>query len=477
MLSRRLLLGVPLLVAATAAADEPAEPRLDTRLALLVKTGGLTADEAARRAVRTSADVLARRAEADAAAAGVTQSAVGFAPRVGVNFSFVRLSNITPPVLGYLAVAQGPGPISSTSSLTAIPLQFFTPLNATTLQGMVTVPISDYLLRISQSYTAARRSKRAADLQTFAQQLKVRADAKIGFYGWVRAAYSVVVAEQALAAAQGHLGDVKSSFEQGIASRADVLRVESQLAASDGLLERVRNFRAVTEEQLRTLMHEPDTAPLTIGEDLGSALPAQNLTVSPALYAEAIRARPELRALEDSELSLVEQAKVARAGMWPRVDGFGELTYANPNQRFIPPQDRFDLTWSVGVRLSWTPNDTASSYAQGKAAEARTRQLAAQRAALSDGIRNELAAAVQAVRDADTAVATSARSLIASEASYKVRRSLFQVGRATSVELTDAETDMLRARLDAVNARVDQRISRVRLQHATGRDAVAQGER
>jgi outer membrane protein TolC len=44
-------------------------------------------------------------------------------------------------------------------------------------------------------------------------------------------------------------------------------------------------------------------------------------------------------------------------------------------------------------------------------------------------------------------------------------------GRATSVELTDAETELLRARLDALYATLDQHVARFRLEHATGRDA------
>ncbi|APR80835.1 Hypothetical protein A7982_06182 [Minicystis rosea] len=54
-----------------------------------------------------------------------------------------------------------------------------------------------------------------------------------------------------------------------------------------------------------------------------------------------------------------------------------------------------------------------------------------------------------------------------------MRRELFQHGRASSVELTDAETELFRASLDVVSARVDVRIARARLLHATGRDALA----
>jgi outer membrane protein TolC len=47
---------------------------------------------------------------------------------------------------------------------------------------------------------------------------------------------------------------------------------------------------------------------------------------------------------------------------------------------------------------------------------------------------------------------------------------MYKVGKATSVELTDAESTLFRAKLAAVSARIDQRIARVKLEHATGRD-------
>jgi outer membrane protein len=470
----------PLLIVALGAGDalaeEAAEPKLEQRIsAAVARPGGLTSEEVARRAVRTSAELQARRAEVDAASAAVVQSAVGFAPRLSLSFGYARLSPIEAPLLGYAVVAPSvqTGPVPAGTPLISVPQRFAVLLNSTAAQAMLTLPLSDFLLRLSQSYTSARRSKRAAELQAQAQQLKVRAEARIAYYGWGRASLAVIVAEASLAQARGHLRDVRSSFTQGIASKADVLRVESQVASAEGLVERARNLRVVAEEQLRTLMHDDAGASYRIGEDLRATLPA--LAVGPlgALVAEAISARPELRALESSELSLADQARAARAAMWPRLDGFGELTVANPNQRYIPPPDQFNLTWSVGLRLSWSPNDLAAAHAQGKGVDARARQVAAQRAALVDGIRNELSQAVQAVRDADTSVVTSGRSLVAAEASYQVRRSLFQVGRATSVELTDAETDLLRARLEAINARVDQRVARVRFEHAVGRDATA----
>jgi outer membrane protein TolC len=445
---------------------------LEQRIAQLTRAGGLTADQAAQQAVATNPDILARRAEVDAAQAAVGQSEVAFAPKLNLTGSYARLSDFEAPLMGY-AVAAPPGTpvglVQPGTPFVNVPQKFPVLVNATTAQAMLTLPISDYLLRLSQSYTGAKRSKRAAELQEIAQQLRVQADAKIAYYTWARATLSILVAEQNLAQAQTHLRDVTSSFDGGIASKADVLRVESQVASAQGILQKARHFLAVAEEQLRTTMHGP-RASLVLGEDLSTALPALAPALTPELYEEAVAHRPELQALENTELALRKQASSTRAGLWPRLNGFGEVTVANPNQRYIPPQDRFNTTWSVGVALSWSPNESVSTYAQAKGADAKVRQVVAQRSALADGIRMELASAVQAVLDADTSVATSTQGLASSEASYRVRRSLFQVGRATSGELTDAETDLLRAKLDAVNARVDQRISRIRFAHALGRD-------
>jgi outer membrane protein TolC len=102
--------------------------------------------------------------------------------------------------------------------------------------------------------------------------------------------------------------------------------------------------------------------------------------------------------------------------------------------------------------------------------EAKAAATEAGKQAMVDGLRVEVMQAWQAAREADAALATTARGLASAEEGYRVRRDLFVNGRATSAELTDAETDLTRARLEAVNARIDTRSARVRLVHAVGRD-------
>jgi outer membrane protein TolC len=156
--------------------------------------------------------------------------------------------------------------------------------------------------------------------------------------------------------------------------------------------------------------------------------------------------------------------------MLPRLDAFADLTTANPNSRYLVPPDSFERTWAAGVQLSWSPNDFWSNRSAARAADARAAQVAAQRGAVRDQVRSEVEQDIAEVRRAHTAIGATERGLQAAEESYRVRRELFLNGRATSVELIDAQTELTQARLDAISARIDQQIARVRLEHATGTD-------
>jgi outer membrane protein TolC len=128
-------------------------------------------------------------------------------------------------------------------------------------------------------------------------------------------------------------------------------------------------------------------------------------------------------------------------------------------------------TWDVGIQLTWTPNDTATASATASGIEAQRAKIEAQKGQLRDALRAEVFDAVQSVRESEVAVETSERGLKSAEEAYRARAEAFKYGRASSVELTDAETDLLRARLEMINANAALRIARVKLEHAAGRDA------
>jgi len=300
----------------------------------------------------------------------------------------------------------------------------------------------------------------------------VQTNAKLTYYGWLRARLQAEVAAQAVLQARQHLEDVRVAFRADKVAKADVLRVESQLADAELTQAKARNLVAYTATQLAIVMHATPGGELTVGEDvlqpLTSAAPIPSIA---ALTDEATDNRPEMHALAASAEAQRQQAAGARGAGMPQLVLVASSSHSNPSSRVFPQTDTFTSTWALGVQASISPNDIATGLLNGKAYDARAACTEAQRRALRDSLAIEVAQAVQDIANADAAVDSTARGLAAAEEGYRVRRLLFLAGRATSVELTDAETELTRARQATLDARVDQRVSRERFQHAVGRDA------
>lgn len=458
---------------ASAAPDAPNtfDALLDQELAT---TGGLTADDAARDAARTSPGLHAHRAELAAAAAEVDRATLAYLPNTSVTARYARLSEVNTGSLGTLVgVPPGTpaGVVQPGTPLVAVPVKFDTPLNQITFQASLLVPVSDYFLRVAPRRAAAKLDEEAARAGVEASRLGVLADARVAYYAWVNARLRLVVAEQALGQARAHLKDAQAMFAAGTASQADVLRVESLVAKSELLLATSESLNALSERQLRTDMHAPSGRPLHIGEDIRTAPPALPPAAIATLFDEALASRPDLRSLDAAEAARERSIAVDRAAYVPRVDLFADAQYSNPNPRVFPAEAKFRGSWDAGAQLTWTFSDLPATAARVSAAEAHYEAEAAERVALVDRIQIEVSKAVEDGAVARVALASTARGLAAAEESYRTRKLLFESGRATTVELIDAETDLTSARLEALGARIDARVAEVRLAYALGRSA------
>jgi outer membrane protein TolC len=484
----------PVSPVAAAPAGPAARPAAQDPLAiaLAAQPGGLTPAQSGQMAGKTKRSVRAKAAELEAASARVDQAFVNYFPRLSLSATYTRLSNVPGFSLGggALVGASAAGAISvgpckadptktncvndsSGNPIGAQALDIPTVLNSTAFVASLSVPISDYLFRISQGYSAASHNEKSKRIELEAEGYQAAADAKIAYYNWLRARGSVVVTKQAVDQSRAHVEDANKTFSVGLISKADVLRLEAQLAGAQQTQAETESLSLLSEEQLRILLQIPAGQQLAIGADVmhEPADPVNETMV--ALQEQAMAKRLEIRALDETELSLKETVSVARAGYLPRLDAFADATMANPNQRIFPSQNHFDGTWDAGVRLSWTLND--SFVAAGATAEAKARlaSIAEQKGILRDGLRLEVVSAYADMQKSIATIEASERQLTASEESLRVRNELFKNGKATSVELVDAEAEVTRARLGRLNARIGLAVARVRLDHATGRDVEA----
>lgn len=440
---------------------------------LVGRPGGLTADTVAQRAVATSQDVAAAEARRGAADADVDGARVRYAPRLTLGASYQRLSPIDEPSLGTLVAAPGAEagrPLPDGAPLVAVPIRFPAVLDQIQLRASLVVPLTDYFLRFPQAFSAAKQGRAAADQEAVARRARADAEARLAYYAWVRAELQRVAMREARARTVQHLHDVDRAVAAGLATSADLRALEAQEAQAELVELRAADTASIAAEQLATLQHLPPGTAFAIGEDVLAAPMLPRVPTVEEAWAEAERSRAELRALAASSGQLREQDAALRAQQLPRVDAIGEALLAQPNPRYFPAAEEFHATWAVGVQATWTVNDAPGTAASRRAVSAQVRAIDAQQGAVRDGLRTEVVAAIRGVEQAERAIGAAERGHRAATAAYGVRRSQYLAGRATSVELTDAETELTRARIELIDTLVGARIAVVRLDHALGRD-------
>ena len=419
----------------------------------------------------TAVSTAAARSTQGAAQARVDEASYAFLPKLSVSARYTRLSDLTPSPLFPFGIAATDAPAGTVSPPTAStgPVSIAPVLDNYALDATLILPLTDYVLRLARGLEAAKHGRDAAGWETVVADSRARLAGQIAFYEWIRANASVDAAKKSVTEQRAHLIDVTSQVSQGNASRADALRVDSAVASAEATLAEADAQRATAETRLRTLLHLSDSVSLTTHDAVNAPLDSVARNEAEWL-SEAYRKRAELHELDAAESSARAQASVARATYVPTVGAFANATYANPNPRYFPPEAVSHATWAVGVAVTWTLTDIPGAHASASEADARGDALVAQRNALRDALAVEVVHYFESVRAADAKVVATDKQLESASEAYRVTRSLFANARATTSNVLDAETDLARARLAWVNARVDARVARARLEHAAGRD-------
>lgn len=429
----------------------PESEAFDAALAeILARPGGLTAEAAGQRAMRTDVTVARRRAETDQTRSSLGQITVALIPITKVSASYTRLSAVDP-------LPFGMEPIE-------------TPVNAFHLGGEVAVPLTELVMRLPAAKKAIEAQVAAGELGTEATARNVASAAEVTYYEWVRASLGVVAAQRQVAQVEATRAQLATLVEVQRASRADLLQLDAQKAQAELQLHRLQQLVVIRAEQLRIAMGAPADEPLAIGDDVRIAPPPPELAEGGALVQTAIGKRFEGRALDAGRRALDRHRDEARVDRLPKLNLFAQINYDRPNQRVFLEPDRFNLTWAAGVQASWSINDFLGVDPKVRAIDAQQRQLAADRAAFELGVRGQISAARSAVALADQTYEASQRGLAAAQGSYQVRKDLFDNGRATTLEVTAAETALTQARIAAIDALIDRRIAWTQLRHAAGLD-------
>jgi outer membrane protein TolC len=430
---------------------------------VLGQSGGLTAEDAGRRAAETSVQAAIEREKVVSARNDRARVIWNALPKLTLSGQVTRLSEVEPFAL----------PPELTIGLAPADLFPLPPRTAYSLNANLSVPFTEYILRMVTALRGAGENEAAASLTEQATRAGVAASAKLAYYDWVRARLQRVLAEQALEQARAQQQRVQALRSAGRAAEVDVQQALAFNAEAELTLSRADTLQALAEQRLRTVVHAPPEEGLAVGENVLAPFPgSEEPRPLTELYREAEQQRLELKALDKGHAALDRLLTVEKTRALPRLEGFGNFTYANPNQRVFPQQDQWDESWELGLSLTWSTGELGNSVTAAEAARSQRDQVAHQRTLALENLRLEVASAYRALAQARVNVVTAEQGERAAATALEARARLEEQGMATALELMQAQTAQVQARLNLIDAHIALRVARVQLDHALGRDVV-----
>jgi outer membrane protein TolC len=438
---------------APAASDEAPIDKFDLAAALMAPSGGLSSDEAGKRARGRAPQILSARATAAGSRTDVDGAWNTFIPTIDLAAGYKHVSN---PHNSF----NIPG-VSPAGGGVLNP-----PFEQISLSANAQWAVSDVFLRAWPAYKATMGIAEAQKTQIEVAEQTIDLGARNAFYEYARALAQRAVTEQALKQAQAQAAQIKLFVDAGTVAQVDYMtataRVEearSAHAASEGRV-------AISRSNLATLTGMRREEIVGLSEPVLEPPKAPPHTEESELVSKAFERRAELRALRKMVESY-EHTKTAQiGGAIPQVVVTANDLYGKPNPRKFPPNQTLFNTWEVGVALNWRVNSsTSGKYAVSKA-EASVIKARADLSAQEDSIRMEVVSAYENYKSAQAVSSASEARLKASEEAYRVRLATYREGAGVIVDLLDADLAVSQARLALANSAINTRAALAALNRA-----------
>jgi outer membrane protein TolC len=445
---------------------------------------GLTSDEVVRRALEHSPELKKAMLSEDTAAANKARAKLAFAPRFDFSGKFQRVSYVNQPnffgplmeYIGAVGEAAGVPPPAGFAEGGSFPQV----LNQWYTQASAMLPVTDVFLTVVPTYKAANLLSGVAEQRRMASELQVSHDARVAFYDYAHVIGGVIVAHQAGVLLEGSVRDLEALVQAGAATETDLMRTRAELAKVRSTEVELTGLRDVALRRIVVITGTEFDPKRGIGERFVGI----ELTATPNLAdltAEAKRIRPELIALRKLEKARDYLARAKRGAQYPKLNGFGNVYYANPHPRVIPQTPEWRQTWDVGVMLSWSPNDSVYAHTQYNDALTDLASVREDLRLIEDGISMETAHAVSSHRSAVHHTDAATQTLEAARRYQRDQRSLVLAGAATPNDLLLAQVQLTRAALEWVDSFIKVRQAEAALLKARGqigldnKGSVAQG--
>jgi outer membrane protein len=321
--------------------------------------------------------------------------------------------------------------------------------------------------RIEAGIGQARAALAAANADAAARRRETASSIERAWWGLVLAQESYRVVSESAASIRAHVGEAQKRLDRGLGLRTELLAARMRVDDLEALISDASSALSLARAKLNLLMGlswDVATEALVPAELEGPAA----LPPMAGLVEKARSSRPELASAAARIASAEASLRLANSALLPNVFLTGSLAYADPNPKAFPPRSGFEPLWDVGLLVSLDLGRIPSALSQAEEARANAGQARLALAQAGDSVTMDVVSAwLELSKDTDRLRATASSVGLAEDA-LRSSRDRFDAGLALSTEVSDAETALLRSKLDRTRSRVAWELARADLRDALG---------
>jgi outer membrane protein TolC len=306
---------------------------------------------------------------------------------------------------------------------------------------------------------ARRLQTQLAEKELDARHRQLESDVTRAFYDVLLAQRSVEVVKSSIGRSDQNLTEVKSRLAENEALQVDVLGAETQLAADRHDLLKAENQLTLARRAFNHHLAREQDAPVELDGDLARASTYDASTAKERALANS----PDLQKSEVAIELADAMLRGAKSNFRPKLELQGIYSWLD-NELFFEGE-----YWGGALNLS-VPFFKGARAGRAAADEARAR-LALEQSTLEaarSGIALEVERSLQAIEEAEGAVALATKALDYHRELYRVRDAAYDEQLATFSEVLDGNNALREAELQLSAAQHQARLAEADLRRLTG---------
>lgn len=248
----------------------------------------------------------------------------------------------------------------------------------------------------------------------------------------------VAVAQESLSDQRAHLRQIQGAVEVGTRPLSDLAQIRASVASAQVALIDAQDAEAIARAQLAQAIGAPLPSGFAVADAPMAPVPGEGESID-ALVQAAIERRPDRLSLDQQIRSQHLTSQAARLSGAPKIAASANV--AADTQAGLPESNQ----WGAGLSMSWPLVEGGAVLARAAEADANLASLRAQRDALDQQIRLDVAQAELALRGAQAGVKAAQVAVEQAQVSLKLADGRYAVGLGSAVDLADAQQQLTTA--------------------------------